>query len=61
MSDQLRIRMQNPGPKKILSCDGGIRGMASVEILAKTEADLHRLQKAFYLLTLCSGFITTRN
>jgi patatin-like phospholipase/acyl hydrolase len=34
-------RMQSPGPKKILACDGGgILGLMSVEILAKIEADL---------------------
>ncbi|WP_233130166.1 patatin-like phospholipase family protein [Synechococcus sp. 1G10] len=34
-------RMSMPGPKKILTCDGGgIRGLISVEILARLEADL---------------------
>lgn len=34
-------RMRKEGPKKILTCDGGgIRGLISVEILAKLEADL---------------------
>ena len=34
-------RMQRPGPKKLLACDGGgIRGLISVEILARLEADL---------------------
>ncbi|MCP9772314.1 patatin-like phospholipase family protein [Synechococcus sp. Tobar12-5m-g] len=33
--------MRKEGPKKILTCDGGgIRGLISVEILAKLEADL---------------------
>ncbi len=41
MNDQLIARMRSPAPKKILCCDGGgIRGLASVEILAKIEADL---------------------
>ena len=41
MSDKLKIRITSPGPKKILSCDGGgILGLISVEILAKLEADL---------------------
>lgn len=40
--NQTRVkRMQAPGPKKILACDGGgIRGLMSVEILAKLEDDL---------------------
>ena len=34
-------RIDAPGPKKILACDGGgILGLISVEILAKLEADL---------------------
>jgi predicted acylesterase/phospholipase RssA len=34
-------RMRQPGPKKILACDGGgIRGLISVEILARLEAQL---------------------
>jgi len=34
-------RMRQPGPKKILACDGGgIRGLISVEILARLEAKL---------------------
>ena len=41
MNDALVTRMQSPGPKKILSCDGGgILGLISVEILAKMEDDL---------------------
>lgn len=36
-------RMSQPGPKKILSCDGGgIRGLISVEILARLEAELRK-------------------
>lgn len=34
-------RLEAPGPKKILACDGGgILGLMSVEILAKIEAEL---------------------
>ncbi len=34
-------RMRQPGPKKILACDGGgIRGLISVEILARLETEL---------------------
>jgi patatin-like phospholipase/acyl hydrolase len=34
-------RMRRPGPKKILTCDGGgIRGLISVEILARLECEL---------------------
>jgi patatin-like phospholipase/acyl hydrolase len=41
MSATVLDRMQSPGPKKILACDGGgILGLMSVEILAKIEADL---------------------
>lgn len=41
MNQQLENRMKAPGPKKILTCDGGgILGLMSVEILAKIEADL---------------------
>ncbi|MDR4459915.1 MAG: patatin-like phospholipase family protein [Nitrospirales bacterium] len=41
MDESLITRMQFPGPKKILACDGGgILGLMSVEILAKLEADL---------------------
>ena len=41
MNDALIQRMQAPGPKKILACDGGgILGLMSVEILAKLEDDL---------------------
>jgi len=36
-------RMRQPGPKKILACDGGgIRGLITVEILARLEADLRQ-------------------
>jgi len=41
MSAALNARIQSPGPKKILACDGGgIFGLMSTEILAKLEADL---------------------
>jgi patatin-like phospholipase/acyl hydrolase len=36
-------RMRRPGPKKILTCDGGgIRGLISLGILAKLEAELRQ-------------------
>lgn len=39
MSQHLIDRMQSPGPKKILACDGGgILGLISVEILARLES-----------------------
>jgi uncharacterized protein len=41
MNQHLENRMKAPGPKKILTCDGGgILGLMSVEILAKIETDL---------------------
>ena len=41
MNEALIQRMQTPGPKKILACDGGgILGLMSVEILAKLENEL---------------------
>ncbi len=44
MQEHLRVRIQAPGPKKILSCDGGgILGLMSVEILAGIERDLRQL------------------
>ena len=43
MKNALIQRMQSPGPKKILACDGGgILGLMSVEILAKLEDDLRQ-------------------
>ena len=43
MNDKLRVRMQAPGPKKILTLDGGgIRGMMSVEVLAEIENQLRQ-------------------
>ncbi len=41
---RLRERIAAPGPKRILSCDGGgILGLMSVEILARVERDLRDL------------------
>ncbi len=41
MNDALVARIASDAPKKILACDGGgIRGLISVEILAKLEKDL---------------------
>lgn len=49
-------RITSPGPKKILSCDGGgILGLMSVEILARLEADLRR-ETANPQLLLCDYF-----
>lgn len=45
MNDTLLQRMQAPGPKKILACDGGgILGLISVEVLARIEALLRERQ-----------------
>ena len=41
MNEQVLKHMQSAGPKKILACDGGgIRGLMSVEILARIETQL---------------------
>ena len=41
MNQNVLNRLDAPGPKKILACDGGgILGLMSVEILAKLEADI---------------------
>ena len=41
MNEHLQQRINAPGPKKILACDGGgILGLMSVEILARLESDL---------------------
>ena len=43
MNDKLKVRMQAPGPKKILTLDGGgIRGMMTVEVLAEIENQLRQ-------------------
>ncbi len=43
MQQTLRQRIDAPGPKRILSCDGGgILGLMSVEILAQIEQSLRR-------------------
>lgn len=56
MPTALEKRITAPGPKKILSCDGGgILGLMSVEILAKLEADLRAELKKPDLL-LCDYF-----
>lgn len=45
MSAPLLARIQSPGPKKILACDGGgILGLISVEVLARIEALLREQQ-----------------
>jgi patatin-like phospholipase/acyl hydrolase len=42
-NNPILARMGQPGPKKILTCDGGgIRGLISLGILAKLEADLRQ-------------------
>jgi len=41
MNQKLLDRIDRPGQKKILACDGGgILGLISVEILARLEAEL---------------------
>lgn len=43
IANPILARMRQPGPKKILACDGGgIRGLISVEILARLESDLRK-------------------
>jgi uncharacterized protein len=45
MNETVLKRVQSPGPKKILACDGGgIRGLISVEVLARIEAILRERQ-----------------
>jgi len=56
MTQTLEQRIKSPGPKKILSCDGGgILGLMSVEILARLEADL-RAETGKPDLLLCDYF-----
>ena len=56
MPTALEKRIAAPGPKKILSCDGGgILGLMSVEILARLEADL-RTETGNSKLLLCDYF-----
>lgn len=56
MTASLADRIASPGPKKILSCDGGgILGLMSVEILAKLESEL-RAKSGNPKLLLCDYF-----
>lgn len=59
MNQQILARMQAPGPKKILACDGGgILGLMSVEILARLEAELRtRLKKPDLVLADYFDFV----
>ena len=56
MTASLADRIASPGPKKILSCDGGgILGLMSVEILARLESEL-RAKTGNPKLLLCDYF-----
>jgi len=56
MTASLADRIASPGPKKILSCDGGgILGLMSVEILARLESEL-RAKSGNPKLLLCDYF-----
>lgn len=59
MNPQLLARLDGPGPKKILACDGGgILGLMSVEILAQVEAGLRaRLGKPDLVLADYFDFV----
>jgi len=60
MPSTLIKRIDSPGPKKILSCDGGgILGLISVEILARIEAQLRiRLAKPELVLADWFDFVS---
>lgn len=54
---QLVTRIRRPGPKKILALDGGgIRGTATVEVLARIEAGMRALRGGDSNLVLADEF-----
>ncbi|WP_291986236.1 patatin-like phospholipase family protein [Candidatus Accumulibacter sp. ACC007] len=59
MNQKLLDRIDRPGQKKILACDGGgILGLISVEILARLEAELRaKLDKADLVLADYFDFV----
>ena len=61
MNDALIQCMRKPGPKKILTCDGGgILGLMSVEILARLEDDLrHKLMDRRHTKQVCADIGNT--